>query len=168
MPMCLILPSLLDCQFHFYRGQVERVEDVLLQLEQLLHRLLNRRLPVHAVDVQQINAVHAQPLQTPLALLPAVLGRAVHEQPHAAVLAGPHPQAELGGQEDVGAALGVAGKPLAHEFLAVAVHVGRVPVGAAQLPCAVEHGEAVLVGAGWVSHSRSPFSERIKTYLTDP
>jgi len=60
-------------------------------------------------------------------------------------------ETEFASEEDVAASRGVTRKPFPHEVFAVAVHVGRVPVGGAEGPSSVQDGEAFFVGAGCVS-----------------
>lgn len=99
------------------------------------------------MHVVEVDLVDPEALQALLGGLRAVLGGRVHGDALALGV-----EAELGGQEDVGAALGVQAEPLADEVFAVAVDVGRVPVGAAKLPGAVEQLQASLVGTGcWLA-----------------
>lgn len=144
IPIALIFP----CLFPFIStcfgdvGRGWKADGLLLQLLQRLRCLLDGRLPIRAVNVIQVKILHAEPLQALLDGLSGVLGGGINHKLELPFLIGPAAEGELGGEENVLAALGVEGKPLAEEFFAVSVHVGRVPVCAADGPSMVEEGKA--------------------------
>lgn len=89
------------------------------------------------MGVVQVDVIDAHLLQTALEALVEELGAVIGAESPLALGGDGRLNAKLGGEEDVGATLRVKLEPLADEGLAVAVGVGRVPVGAAELPGAV-------------------------------
>lgn len=79
---------------------------ILLQVHQRLHSLLDRRLAIEAVDIEQINILNTELLQALHAGCPGVIGRAVDGDDHFAAFKLPS-EAVLRGEEDILTALGV-------------------------------------------------------------
>lgn len=111
------------------------------------------------MDVEEVDGGDAEAAQAALARGAAGGGRGVDGEGEGAGRGRPRGgvrvllgnlapgDAELGAEEEVGAAVRVQAEPGADEVLAVAVGGRRVPEGGAEGPGAVEDGEAVLVGA---------------------
>ena len=128
------------------RGLGQAQEAHLARLDQLAHGadgLLDRRLGVHAVLVEEVDVVQAQAAQRVVARLLHVLGPAVHAALGRVVAAD---DAELGGQHHLVAAVGDGA---AHQLLvgAAAVHGGGVQEVHAQLDRAVDRGHRLGVVA---------------------
>jgi len=103
------------------------------------------------VDVVEINVIDAHLLQTALEAFAEELGAVVGRDVPLALVVDCEFDAELGGQEDVGATLGVQLEPLSDQDLAVAVAVGCVPIRIAELPGAVQKRQTLFVITGGVS-----------------
>ena len=130
-------------------------------LDELLHRahrLLDRRVRVHAVLVVEIDVVDAQAAERSVARLMHVLGIAAHAQPLA--VRPPH-VAELGGEHHLVAA---TSDGATHELLVRerAVHVGRVEEVHAQLERSLDRRDRLRLVALAVElgHAHAAESER--------
>ena len=95
------------------------------------------------MDVVKINLLYPEALQAALNALSAILRGGVDPDTTLSVLL----EAELGGEEDVGAAFGVEFEPFPDDVLVITVCIGSVPIGAPELPGSIENLEAFLVGA---------------------
>jgi len=112
--------------------------NLLLQLRQSLHRLLNRRPHIHPMAIIQVNTLHTQPLQTLLTRLPTVLRAGVH---HRSLPLPNMPIREFCSQENVFSLFGIGGKPFPDQVFRVLVDVRAVPEGLAELVGPVQNGE---------------------------
>jgi hypothetical protein len=102
------------------------------------------------VDVVEINVIDAHLLQTALKAFTEELGAVIGRDVPLALVADCESDAELGGQEDVGATLGVQLEPLSDQDLVVAVAVGCIPIRIAELPGAVQKRQTLFVITGGV------------------
>jgi DNA-binding transcriptional regulator LsrR (DeoR family) len=107
------------------------------------------------VDIEEVNVVNAHLLQAALEAFAEEFGAVVGADVPLALVVDGEFDAELGGQENVGAALGVQLEPLADQGLAVAVAAGRVPVRVAELPGAVQKRQTLFVSTEGVSEQGS-------------
>ncbi len=124
------------------------------QLAHRPHRLLDRRLGVHAVLVEEVDVVEAEPPQRVVARFLHVLGPAVHAAV-GGIAAADDP--ELGGEHDLVAPVG---DRTAHQLLvgAAAVHRGGVEEAHPQLQRAMDSGDrlGVVALAVELGHPHAP------------
>jgi len=128
--------------------------------DQLLDRaghVLDRHIRVHAVLVEQVDAVGAQPLQAGLGSHADTLGAAVQPGVGVAVL-----EPELGGDHHL---VTVRRQRLAQQFLIAegAVHLGRVEEGHALRHGGVQQGRGGTGVGGWAvaeAQAHAPQAQR--------
>ena len=106
------------------------------------------------MGVQQINVIDAHLLQTALEALVEEFGAAVRPDDQPFLGVDSCPEAELGGQEDVGATLGMQLEPLSNKDLAVGIAVCCIPICVAELPGTVQKRQTLFVITGRVSELR--------------
>jgi hypothetical protein len=142
------LPGFLDL-LHGHLGQADVADlALLLQQEQLTDLVGQRDLGVDAVQLVEVDPLHAQVAQAQFGLLPQVLG-AAERAPVVRARAG---EPALGGDHQV---LGVRVQGLADELLADerAVGVGGVDEVHAQLGGPAQHAHGLLGVLGVAPHS---------------
>lgn len=103
------------------------------------------------MGVVEINVIDAHLLQTALEAFAEELGAVVRREVPLTLVVDCEFDAELSGQEDVGATLGMQLEPLSDQDLVVAVAVGCVPIRIAELPGAVQKRQTLFVVTRGVS-----------------
>ena len=137
--------------------------NLLYELLQLPHRLLDRDVRARAMYIVEVDRVDAKALQAGLGTLPRIFWRGVDGDIAVRVPL----EAKFGGQEDIAASLGVELQPFPDKILAVSVGISGVPVGASELPGTVQDLESLLVRASMINRNIST-AERFPVYGFGP
>ena len=106
------------------------------------------------MDVEEINVINTHLLQTALETFGEELEAVVSRDVPLALVVDCEFDAELSGQEDVGATLRMQLEPLSDQDLAVGIAVGCVPIRIAELPGTVQKRQALFVITERVSELR--------------